>query len=85
MLSSYEKTYLLFNADATFTNENGDPVSLEDHLSHVANGGTPDMWDSVETNNVLDLHAAVKNSGLHLYVVSADDDYEVVGEYEPEE
>lgn len=84
MLSSYPKTYLLFNADGQYTNERGDQVDLETHLRYVANGGTPDMWNSVETNNVLDLHKEVVNSGLHLYVVCVDDNYAVVGEHEPE-
>tara|TARA_Y100001963_G_C6510442_1_gene321875 strand:+ start:97 stop:477 length:381 start_codon:yes stop_codon:yes gene_type:complete len=84
MLASYPKTYLLFNADGQYTNERGDQVDLETHLRHVANGGTPDAWNTVETNNVLELHREVVNSGLHLYVVCEDDDYAVVGEHEPE-
>ena len=84
MLASYPKTYLLFNANGQYTNERGDQVDLETHLSHVACGGTPDAWNTVETNNVLELHREVVNSGLHLYVVCEDDDYAVVGEYDPE-
>ncbi len=84
MLASYPKTYLLFNANGQYTNERGDQVDLETHLSHVACGGTPDAWFTVETKNVLDLHREVVNSGLHLYVVCEDDDYAVVGEYDPE-
>ena len=43
------------------------------------------MWDSVETENIMDVFKQVRYSGLHLIIVRNDGDPEVVGEFDPSE
>ncbi len=43
-------TYLIFNENGNYTDEDGNPATLGQHLSYLRNwGGTPDHWDAAET------------------------------------
>lgn len=66
-------SYLFFSAeknqkfDADGTGREG---TLGDHLDYLANeGGTPDCWDSTDTDNRRVALDEARESGLHLYVV----------------
>lgn len=64
-------SYLLFNADKTgYDDGEGNEVSLGEHLEYVNNfGGSPDCWDSVDTDNRNIAMRQARESGLYLYVV----------------
>ncbi len=80
------QSYLLFPVKPSYPiDEDGTEGTLEEHLAYVDNGGTPDMWDSVETENIMDVVKQVRYSGLHLIIVRNDGDPEVVGEFDPSE
>jgi len=60
-------TYLLFSASRK---EFDDGMSLGEHLDDLAKfGGTPDCWDSIETDNRTVAITKARDSGLPLYIV----------------
>ena len=83
----YSKSYLLFNIENEgFDDGNGNRVSLKEHLAYVNNySGTPDCWDSIETDNIVDVVTQAQQSNLHIAIVCEDDDCEIIGEVVPED
>ena len=69
------KDYLLYSAEkgAKFDDGEGNGVSLGEHLEYVySEGGTPDCFDIISANSLIQAKIKAKESGLHLYIVDCD-------------
>lgn len=74
--------YLFFSADKNRKFDKGDGTegTLGEHLEYLDNeGGTPDCWDSTDTDSRNKAISEAKDSNLHLYIVD-ESSYRVVGE-----
>jgi hypothetical protein len=76
-------SYLFFIADKTrkFDKDGtGTEGTLGDHLDYLASqGGTPDCWDSTDTESLSTAKHEARASGMHLYLVD-ENSHRVVGE-----
>ena len=76
-------SYLFFNAnkDRKYDTDGcGTEGSLGEQLDYLANdGGSPDCWDSTDTESLAKAKLEAMDSGLHLYIVN-ESMYRVVGE-----
>lgn len=75
-------SYLFFNAnrkDDWDIDGKGTEGTLGEHLKYLDNyGGSPDCWDSTDTDNRNKAIQEASESGMHLYVVD-ENSYRVVG------
>jgi len=63
--------FYFFNANKQYEDEEGNPITLGEHLDYVDNYlGTPDCWDTFTGHRSSAMNEA-KASGLELYVVDA--------------
>jgi hypothetical protein len=74
--------YLFFNADRGDdfdTDGEGTEGTLGEHLEYLDNyGGSPDCWDSTDTDSRTKAIHEARESNMHLYVVD-EYTYRVVG------
>lgn len=63
-------SYLLFDASRDYDDGCGGLVSLDKHLDYLREcGGTPDCWDTLQLQNLVDATDMARDTGRHLFIV----------------
>lgn len=76
--------YLIFNTEKEYTDEYGDPCSLDAHLIYLAlYGGTPDSW--FNTDDLMEAINEAKKQHFDTIIVDEEHGYETIYQFKKKE